>query len=266
MKKIGETFLAAGLITESQLTAALGEQARWGNRLGETLVQLGFLEEQQLIRVLSKRSGFPGVDLAGRTIAPEILSLVPAEIAQKYSCLPIVKERDGGRDVVYVAMEDPSNLTAADDLSFRTGCLVRACLAGPVQIRKAISLCYDGIEEHDQAVLLEFDEPGRGRGAEELLDERWLDDLVEPEVGVAPESPPPQAPSVQESAAVAAPEGAREDAEAGPRRGPPPPPSGKPKDVPTRQILQAMTRLLIEKGVITREELMAEIRELPPTE
>ncbi|MAE93927.1 MAG: hypothetical protein CL910_04645 [Deltaproteobacteria bacterium] len=249
MQKIGEVLMAAGLISETQLSAALGEQARWGNRLGETLVQLGFLAEASLIRVLSERTGFPGVDLQGRTIAPDVLALIPAEIAQKHTCLPVEMEQVGGQDILYVAMEDPSNLIAVDDLTFRTGCSVKAWLAGPLQLRRAISLCYDGIDMHDAAVVLEIStelgQPMAGAAgvADGLLEENWLDDLVEPD------APP------AEAAASSAPTGdLAEAASTGS--------GGKPRDVPSRQILQALTRLLIEKGVITRNELMAEIRQL----
>lgn len=249
MQKIGEVLMTAGLITDTQLLAALGEQVRWGNRLGETLVQLGFLSEADLVRVLSERTGFPGVDLQGRQVAPDVLALVPAEIAQKYNCLPIQKEREGGHETLYVAMEDPSNLIAVDDLTFRTGCHVKPWLAGPLQLSRAISLCYDGIDSHEEPVVLEIStepirHPGPTEATEGLLDERWLDDLIEskdPTGEPAATSAAPQPQAASETAAD---------------------PAGKPRDVPSRQILQALTRLMIDKGLISREELMAEIRQL----
>ena len=237
MEKFGESLVAGGWISPAQLTAALGEQRRWGHRLGETLVQLGFLRERDLIRVLAQRTGFPGVDLEGRSIAPELLALVPAEIAARYTCLPLVRRREAGGEVLYVAMEDPENLTAVDDLCFRTGLTVRPCIGGPRQLRQAIAACYEGQEGRQQPVRLHFEEPASPRGGdgEILLEERWREDLVEPE-GLSAESPTDASPS----GAVAA-----EDA--------------KPRDVPTRTILRALTRLLIDKGIIDRPQLMAEI-------
>jgi len=252
VQRIGEALLDAGLITPTQLSAALGEQTRWGNRLGETLVQLGFLAESALIRMLSERVGFPAVDLNGRTIAPDVLDLIPSEIAGKHTCLPIVKEREAGRDVLYVAMEDPSNLSATDDLSFRTGCELRPCLAGPVQIRKAISLCYDGISVHERPIALDLGEPEPTLTPADLearVEEHWIDGLERavPSEPVRSEVAPPP---VRESASPV-----RESAtpvEEGDANG----------EVPTRKILQALTRLLIEKDLIDREELVAAIRKL----
>ncbi len=251
--RIGEILLEAGLVSETQLASALGEQARWGNRLGETLVQLGFLQEAALIRLLSDRMGFPGVDLHGRSIDPEVVDTIPAEIAHKYSCLPIVLEEKAGKKLLYVAMEDPSNLTAVDDLTFRTGCMIRACLAGPVQIRRAITICYDGSGVRSEAVLLDLDEPlrvGDQIRQEEMVDENWVDDLEGASTSEAAteelvqEAPAPAA----ETTAPPAPAAAETETQ-----------NTTSADLPMRQILQAMTRLLIDKDLITREELMDEI-------
>lgn len=251
VQKIGQALLDAGMITPTQLSAALGEQARWGNRIGETLVQLGFLPERALIRILSERIGFPAVDLNGRTIPPDVLDLIPSEIAGKYTALPIVKEREAGREILYVAMEDPSNLSATDDLAFRTGCELRPCLAGPVQIRKAISLCYDGIAFHERPVELDLGdaEPLTSSDHEAQVDEHWIDGLETGSAGPWSESPAPSELILEEQAPVeagASPQAAKAD---------------KP-DVPTRKILQALTRLLVEKNVIEREELVQAIKKL----
>ncbi len=257
VQKIGEALLEAGMITPTQLSAALGEQARWGNRLGETLVQLGFLPEGALIRVLSERIGFPAVDLNGRTIPPDVLDLIPAEIAGKYTALPIVKEREGGREILYVAMEDPSNLTATDDLTFRTGCELRPCLAGPIQIRKAISLCYDGIELHERPVELDLGD-GEPRGSshhEAQVDEHWIDGLETGSPGHWSGSPT-RSELILEQPAPAETDTAANEASAA---------SARP-EVPTRKILQALTRLLIEKDVITRDELVQAIKKLDATD
>ncbi len=242
MKKIGEVLLAAGQITETQLRSALGEQARWGNRIGETLVQLGFLRETDLIRTLSERLGVQGIDLSGREIHRDLIDLIPGGVASKYSCLPVVRETgSGSTDVLYVAMEDPTNLTALDDLTFRTGCTVRPLLAGPIQLRRAITQCYES-GSIEQAVVLEQSvetapPAAVPDGSDVTAQEVWLDELDD------------------------APEGS-EGTAATPSKG------GAGQELPTRQILQAMTRLLLRKGLITREELMAEVTKLgdsPPS-
>ncbi|MBW2241627.1 MAG: hypothetical protein JRH01_06535 [Deltaproteobacteria bacterium] len=242
MKKIGEVLLAAGQITETQLRSALGEQARWGNRIGETLVQLGYLQESELIRILSERLGCQGIDLSGREIHPDVIGLIPSEVAIKYACLPVIREPgSGSADVLYVAMEDPTNLTALDDVTFRTGCAVKPLLAGPIQLRRAISTCYEsGPVEHTIALEISAEVAPAATvpdGSDQLSQEIWLDETDIPATASA-DSP-------------AASSG-----------------GGSPGELSTRQLLQALTRLLLRKGILDREEFMAEIAKLgdsPPS-
>ncbi len=246
-RKLGEILRNEGLIDEFQLEAALAEQARWGNRVGETLVRMGFLSEMDLVRTLSARFGVPGVNLRGKTIEPHVLDLVPGEIAEKYGCLPLFTKRQGGVEVLYLGMDDPSNLTAIDDVSFRTGLGVRPVMVGPLQLRDGIASSYRG-ESPPEREALEI--------------ERAI----------------PEAPLVQEDTAPVMPDGAgffdddptgeplaTEAPDAG-APAPAPAEEAKPRDVPTRQILRAVTHLLIEKGVLTRRELMERVRAIQDAE
>ena len=151
--KLGEILVEAGLIDEFQLEAALGEQARWGNRLGETLVQLGYLTEAELVRTLSRHYGIPGVHLEGKQIEPEVLALLTVEVAEEYRCIPLFKKRVSGGEVLYLGMAHPEDLRIVDDVSFRAGLPVRPVLVGPLQINAAIAAFYRG----------ESPRPDRGR-------------------------------------------------------------------------------------------------------
>ncbi len=142
--KLGELLVEAGLIDELQLAAALGEQARWGNRLGETLVQLGYLTEAELVRTLSRTYGIPGVDLEGKQIEPEVLALLAAEVAEEYHCIPLFKKPVSGGEVLYLGMAHPEDLRIIDDVSFRAGLPVRPVVVGPVQLNSAIAAFYRG--------------------------------------------------------------------------------------------------------------------------
>lgn len=253
--KIGELLLEAGLIDEFQLQTALGEQRRWGGRLGTALVKLGFVEEPVLMRFLARRLDLPLVQLGAKRPAPEVLELVPAELAEKYHCLPLFQRRELGRNVLHVAMEDPTDLQALDDLSFRIGIPMRPVLVAPTELREALKRLY---------------EPGcgdaRGGGfAETPLEPGDTAPVLEAGhlemPGAAPSTPhvavsetPPQLPSAAEPAQRPAGE---PELELGAE-------PEKPRDVPTRTILRALTQILIEKGVLTREELLERLRHAEP--
>ena len=140
--KIGEVLVQAGLIDEFQLEAGLAQQQRWGGRLGRALVQLGFLQEADFVRVLSKVLNVPVVRLAEKKPSPDTLGLVPAELAEKYGCLPLFTKREGGANTLYLGIEDPSDLKALDELSFRIGMKVKPVLVGPSELREAIARTY----------------------------------------------------------------------------------------------------------------------------
>ena len=142
--KIGEILVRTGLIQEAQLRSALGEQARWGGRIGITLVKLGFLTEEDLVRALGSHFGIPVVRLQGKRIAPDVLSLLPTDFADKHGCMPLFIHWENGMEVLYLGMEDPGDLAVLDDVAFRSGLRVRPVLVGPVQIRDAIEQLYHG--------------------------------------------------------------------------------------------------------------------------
>jgi type IV pilus assembly protein PilB len=254
--KIGEVLVQAGLIDEFQLEAGLAQQQRWGGRLGRALVQLGFLQEAEFVRVLSKVLNVPVVRLAEKKPSPETLGLVPAELAEKYGCLPLFTKREGGANTLYLGIEDPSDLKALDELSFRIGMKVKPVLVGPSELREAIARTYhhrgSGEPEESGSIAETLFEPG---DTAPVLDP--------PPVGAsAPAARRPAPPKpVREPELVLddpAPLGrgaaGADNVEAAA--------NAKPRDVPTRAILRALTQLLIEKGVIRREELMERLKNL----
>jgi type IV pilus assembly protein PilB len=261
--KIGELLLQAGLIDEFQLQSALGQQQRWGGRLGRALVQLGFIDEGELIRVLSGVLGVPVARLADKRPSPETLDLLPVELAEKHSCLPLFTKREGGGNTLYLGIEDPSDLAVQDELAFRIGMKVKPVLVGSTELREAIARLYrhraSGEAEEPSSFAETLIEPG---DTAPVLATSFPEP-VSPRVPTpAPESPldldepvvesPPTAPA-QPHAPELAPAASSPAAEALPLEPP------KPGRVPMRAILRALTHLLIEKGVIGREELMERI-------
>ena len=123
--RMGEVLVKADLINKEQLKKALHHQKSKGCRLGTSLVTLGFLQEEILVDFLSKQYGVPSVDLVNHSIEPSVLKLIPVELAQKYMIIPI--EKNGNK--VRIAMADPSNVYAIDDLKFMTGLNVEPVVA-----------------------------------------------------------------------------------------------------------------------------------------
>ncbi len=142
--RVGEILVAAGIIDELQLKAALGEQQRWGKRLGVTLIKMGMVEEGHLIRALAKQLDLPVASLAGKRIPPEVVALVPARIASEHGVMPLFTKGQGPNAQLFLGMEDPSNLAVLDDLSFRTGMEIRPVMIGPTELGEAIDRYYHG--------------------------------------------------------------------------------------------------------------------------
>ncbi|GBE36785.1 type II secretion system protein E [bacterium BMS3Bbin07] len=138
--KIGQLLLAANLVTEDQLQEALNLQKKEGGRLGSKLVKLGYITTEKLVSFLSKQFGVPSINLSDYTIAPSVLKLIPAEMAKKYLIIPVA--RVGA--TLTVAMADPSNIFAIDDMKFMTGYNVEVVVATEESIIKAISKYYAG--------------------------------------------------------------------------------------------------------------------------
>jgi type IV pilus assembly protein PilB len=133
-------LVSSGLITDDQLKKALSTQKTEGGRLGSILVKLGFVQEDKLMTFLSKQYGVPYVDLSKFQINPAVIKHIPADVAQKYRIMPI--NRSGA--TITIAMVDPSNIFAIDDIKFMTGYNVEAVVATEGAIVDAIKKYYGG--------------------------------------------------------------------------------------------------------------------------
>jgi hypothetical protein len=150
--KLGELLVHAGAITKHQLAAALAEQRKWGKSLGMTLVAMDYLDEETLVRTLARQLGLPVAWLRGKRIAPEVLGMIPADLAKKHRCLPLsVREETGGR-VLYLAMQDPADLEALDDVGFRVGCNVKPVLVAPGELEESLRQHYTSAASGSAAV------------------------------------------------------------------------------------------------------------------
>ena len=137
-RRLGDLLVAEGLITEEQLAKALAEQKGTSEKLGSVLLKLNLVHEEQLIGFLSRQYGLPSITLSQLDIDPEVLKLVPDTIAKKYEVLPI--KRQGS--TLTLAMADPTNVFALDDIAFMTNLQVTPVVASQGAIRKAIDRNY----------------------------------------------------------------------------------------------------------------------------
>ncbi len=137
-KKLGDLLVEAGLITTEQLKEALEVQKNDNERLGTILVKLGYLTEEEITSFLSKQYGIPAVNLEHFEISEDVIKRIPSDIARKYMLIPIT--RTGS--TLTVAMADPTNIYALDDIKFLTGLNVEPVVASELSIKKAIDKYY----------------------------------------------------------------------------------------------------------------------------
>ncbi len=137
--KLGELLLDEKLITPEQLDEALKSQVIFGIKLGSSLVELGFITDEQLCTFLSRKLGVPAVSRrALSSVSPEVLAIIPAELAEKYRIIPLRAE---GKKLA-LAMTDPTDFKAIEEVAFVSGRVVHPYIAPDVSITAALSKLY----------------------------------------------------------------------------------------------------------------------------
>lgn len=143
--RIGELLVAAELLTTEQLERALVEQKGSGRRLGKILVEQAYVTEIQVTQVLSNQLSVAWVSLRHVEIGPELLSLIPVEFAREHTLLPVhFRKGAKGQKILYVAMDDPTNIPAMQRVSELANMNVRPLIAPPTEITQAIEDAYGG--------------------------------------------------------------------------------------------------------------------------
>ena len=139
LSRLGDRLVSEKLISPDQLQRALAEQKGSADKLGTILVRLNFITEDSLVSFLSKQYAMPAITVAQVDPDPDVLKLVPEQIAKKHSVLPI--KRIG--NVLTLAMADPTNVFALDDVGFMTGLQIQPVVASEAAIRKAFERLYE---------------------------------------------------------------------------------------------------------------------------
>lgn len=253
--KLGELLIKANVLQESQLKAALAEQAKWGGKLGEILVRMSLVSEDILVRALSKQLNIPAVNLDAVQMLPaHVKSKIPAQTARDFAVLPL-QLRDDGKTLV-VAVADPLNVRHLDELRAITKCRIVPNVAGRTSIARAYARLYE-----DNAELGEADTnfkvmDAHGRTVIKNMKDGSSEQVATPpRVGAsAPPPPPPPVAARPSTSGVPTVKPAA---------------TGSPtellktvEEVQRKEVaaLKAMVELLIEKGIFSREEYLAKVK------
>lgn len=251
-KKLGEMLVEAGVIDPDALRSALADQRRWGRSLGRTLVELRLISEADLVDVLAKQLGLTSVNLDQIQIPAAVIELVPPDLAIRHQVVPFAQPMK----FLDIAMADPANLSIVDELRIRTRLNPRAYLAGPRMIDRALARYYNtGIAVE---VPVEIERPDTIASAPRAAERSSV--TITPAVeragrqrfapGPSPVEAAPQMPSIDvpgnRDAEINALQVRLARLEALVER--------------DEEILRKLFALLIDKGVATREEILASIR------
>ncbi|MDD4294352.1 MAG: hypothetical protein PHP69_02435 [Candidatus Omnitrophica bacterium] len=137
-KPLGEILVDREVITKDQLEKALLEQKKDGGLIGDTIVKLGFAQEEDIAHCLSLQYGFPYLPLENYEIPKEVVNVIPKAVAEHYCIIPI----DKMDNMLTVAMADPLNIHAIEDIEEITGCEIQIFVSTSSDVRKSIDLFF----------------------------------------------------------------------------------------------------------------------------
>ena len=172
--RLGEILVKDSLISADQLKQALEHQKKNGGRLGTCLVKLGLVSDDDITAVLSRQYGVPSINLKFYEVDPSVIKLVPQETATRYQIVPL--SRVGS--TLTIAMTDPTNVFAMDDIKFMTGFNVEPVVASETAISEAIHKFYGDVETVEELDKVMKDLTGEDADALELAGEEAEMDLA----------------------------------------------------------------------------------------
>lgn len=165
-KKLGEMLLEKGVINEEQLKEALRVQRERGGLLGDILISLGYIKDEDLAKFLSEQLGLELIDPFLYDIETEALKMVPEQVARKYNLIPLKVEGN----ILHVAMADPFNLYALEELKSLTGCMVKTYISPKSSILRAIEHFYGLNQSMEEVLSVSEEELGYEAAEEETVD------------------------------------------------------------------------------------------------
>lgn len=257
-QRLGEILVNAGVLDHVSLRSALIEQNRWGGPLGRILIDMKLVSEDVLVKALSRQLNFPVVDLDSINVDLGVVSMIPAELAERDGIVPFRVE---GK-FLDVAMSDPTNLGIIDELRIRTQLNVRSYLVGPLALERALSKYYArGWAAHSidprHDVLRNMD-IGIGEGAQEVdLRDLEDDDGIQANQGTKPSASQQRARTMSLIEPAAAKESERDrEVRALQER------ITRLEALVARDedVLRKLLGLIVDKGLATNEEIVERLR------
>ncbi len=173
--RLGEILIKENLITSDQLRQALEHQKAGGGRLGTCLMKLGFISDDEITGVLSRQYGVPSINLKYYEVDASVIKLIPQDTAIRYQIVPL--SRVGS--TLTIAMTDPTNVFAMDDIKFMTGFNVEPVVASETAIAEAISKFYGEAESEEELSKVMKDLTGEENADLELASEEQEMNLAE---------------------------------------------------------------------------------------
>src|SRR5580692_2696053 len=173
--RLGEILVKDSLISADQLKQALEYQKKSGGRLGTCLVKMGLVSDDDITAVLSRQYGVPSINLKYYEVDPLVIKLIPQDTAIRYQIVPL--SRVGS--TLTIAMTDPTNVFAMDDIKFMTGFNVEPVVASETAIAEAISKFYGSAESEEALTKVMKDLAGEEAGDLELAADEQETSLAE---------------------------------------------------------------------------------------
>ncbi len=172
--KLGELLLKENMVTPQQLQEALGHQKMNGGKLGKAFVSLGYVRDEEITSLLSRQYGVPSINLDHFEVDPAIIKIIPSETSRKYQILPL--SRSGA--TLTIAMADPTNVFAMDDIKFMTGYNVEPVVASETSLEEAIEKYY-GFDDMASVGLSEVDIDAMGGEEADVETVKTEDDEID---------------------------------------------------------------------------------------
>ncbi len=148
--RLGDILIKQNVLTEEQLKKALEMQKGTGKKIGEVLVDSGMITEEMIVRALQMQLGLKVVRLAGVVIPKEVRDLISVNLLKKYQCIPFELDPYNA-NILHLAMADPMDMAAIDDISIVTNLQVEPYIASSRDVLAAIDRCYGASETMDAA-------------------------------------------------------------------------------------------------------------------
>lgn len=173
--RLGDLLIKQNVLTEDELKKALALQKGTGRKIGEVLVENGFITEDMIVRALQMQLGLKVIQLTGVTIPKEVRGLVGVDLLKKYTCIPFELDPYNA-NILHLAMADPMDMAAIDDISIVTNLQVEPYIATPRDVLAAIDRCYGASETMNAARRFTREREQLRGNIEEITDETDISD------------------------------------------------------------------------------------------